>query len=319
LAIQAEHIRKAYASYIAVHDVSLRVPSGSVFGLLGPNGGGKTTTIRMLLNLMLPDSGRIEILGRPANDASLVNRLGYLPEERGLYRKMEVRRVLRFLARIKGLSSSEADRRIDRWIERFTLPGQRQDWDRAKIEELSRGMQQKVQFIGTVLHEPELIVLDEPFSGLDPVNAQALKDTILDLRQQGRTIVFSTHLMDVAERMCDAVAIVNRGQVVLEGTLRDVKAGHHGAPQVAVTFDSGSGDQARAILSDRALVTEIDHHGNHLVVTLAAGVTSQTLLERLVTAGVPIARFDRLEPSLHQIFLQRVGASGVETGMSGHG
>ena len=273
----------------------------------------------MLLNLMLPDSGRIEILGRPANDASLVNRLGYLPEERGLYRKMEVRRVLRFLARLKGLTSREADRRIDSWIERFTLPGQRQDWDRAKVEELSRGMQQKVQFIGTVLHEPELIVLDEPFSGLDPVNAQALKDTILDLRQQGRTIVFSTHLMDVAERMCDAVAIVNRGQVVLEGTLRDVKAGHHGAPQVAVTFDSGSGDQARAILSDRALVTEIDHHGNHLVVTLAAGVTSQTLLERLVTAGVPIARFDRLEPSLHQIFLQRVGASGVETGMSGHG
>jgi ABC-2 type transport system ATP-binding protein len=180
-------------------------------------------------------------------------------------------------------------------------------------------MQQKVQFIGTVLHDPELIVLDEPFSGLDPVNAQALKDTVLDLRRQGRTIVFSTHLMDVAERMCDAVAIVNRGRIVLDGDMRVVKANHPGAPRVAVTFDSGSGDQARAVLSDRTLVSEIDHHGNHLEITLAEGATSQALLERLVTAGVPIARFDRIEPSLHQIFLQRVGASGVEAGMSGHG
>jgi ABC-2 type transport system ATP-binding protein len=318
-AVRLAAVSKRYASHVALDRVSLDIRPGIIFGLLGPNGAGKTSTIRLMMNLMLPDEGRIEVLGRPASDPSLVNRLGYLPEERGLYRKMEVRRVLRFLARLKGLTSREADRRIDSWIERFTLPGQRRDWDKAKVEELSRGMQQKVQFIGTVLHEPELIVLDEPFSGLDPVNAQALKDTILDLRQQGRTIVFSTHLMDVAERMCDAVAIVNRGQVVLDGTLRDVKAGHRGAPRVAVTFDSGGGDQARAVLADRTLVAEIDHHGNHLEITLADGVTSQMLLERLVTAAVPIARFDRLEPSLHQIFLQQVGASGIEAGMSGHG
>jgi ABC-2 type transport system ATP-binding protein len=318
-AVRLSTVSKRYANHVAVDRVSLDIRPGIIFGLLGPNGAGKTSTIRLMLNLMLPDEGRIEILGKPASDPSLVNRLGYLPEERGLYRKMEVRRVLRFLARLKGVATREADRRIDQWLERFTLTGAGRDWGSAKIEELSRGMQQKVQFIGTVLHDPELIVLDEPFSGLDPVNAQAIKDTVLDLRRQGRTIVFSTHLMDVAERMCDAVAIVNRGRIVLDGDMRDVKAEHHGAARVAVTFDSGSGDQAQAILADRTLVAEIDHHGNHLEITLAEGATSQGLLERLVAAKVSIARFDRLEPSLHQIFLQRVGASGVEAGMSGHG
>jgi ABC-2 type transport system ATP-binding protein len=318
-AVRLSTVSKRYANHVAVDRVSLDIRPGIIFGLLGPNGAGKTSTIRLMLNLMLPDEGRIEILGKPASDPSLVNRLGYLPEERGLYRKMEVRRVLRFLARLKGVATREADRRIDHWLERFTLTGAGRDWGSAKIEELSRGMQQKVQFIGTVLHDPELIVLDEPFSGLDPVNAQAIKDTVLDLRRQGRTIVFSTHLMDVAERMCDAVAIVNRGRIVLDGEMRDVKAEHQGAARVAVTFDSGSGEQARAILADRTLVAEIDHHGNHLEITLAAGATSQGLLERLVASQVPIARFDRLEPSLHQIFLQRVGASGVEAGMSGHG
>jgi ABC-2 type transport system ATP-binding protein len=272
-----------------------------------------------MLNLMLPDEGQVEILGCPANDASLVNRLGYLPEERGLYRKMEVRRVLRFLARLKGIASREADRRIDRWLERFAMTGAGRDLGKARVEELSRGMQQKVQFIGTVLHEPELIVLDEPFSGLDPVNAQALKDTVLELRQQGRTIVFSTHLMDVAERMCDAVAIVNRGRIVLNGEMREVKASHPTMSRVTVTFDSGSVDRARAILADQTLVAEIDDHGHHVDVTLAEGASSQQLLTRLVAADVSIARFDRIEPSLHQIFLQRVGATGVEVGMSGHG
>jgi len=299
--------------------VSLRVPVGTIFGLLGPNGGGKTTTIRMILNLMIPDAGRIEVFGRPNGDVALVNRLGYLPEERGLYRKMEVRRVLRFLARLKGIASREADRRIDRWLERFAMTGAGRDLGKARVEELSRGMQQKVQFIGTVLHEPELIVLDEPFSGLDPVNAQALKDTVLELRQQGRTILFSTHLMDVAERMCDAVAIVNRGRIVLNGDMREVKASHPTTPRVAVTFDAGSADRARAILADRSLVSEIDDHGHHVDISLAAGATSQQLLARLVAADVSIARFDRIEPSLHQIFLQRVGATGVEAGMSGHG
>ena len=319
LALQVQGISKAYAQHVAVRTLSLEVPHGAVYGLLGPNGAGKTSSIRMILNIMAPDTGRITVLGRPHDDPALVDRVGYLPEERGLYRKMEVRRVLRFLGELKGLGGSDLDRRIDAWLERMSLRGTGADWGRAKVDELSRGMQQKVQFIGTVLHEPELIVLDEPFSGLDPVNAQALKDTVLELRQQGRTILFSTHLMDVAERMCDAVAIVNRGHIVLNGVMREVKASQPTTPRVAVTFDSGSADRARAILADRSLVADIDDHGHHVDITLAAGATSQQLLARFVAADVSIARFDRIEPSLHQIFLQRVGATGVEAGMSGHG
>jgi ABC-2 type transport system ATP-binding protein len=318
-AIVIREITKRYANHVAVDRLSLEVPRGIIFGLLGPNGAGKTTTIRLILSLMLPDEGSISVLGAHATDREIGDRLGYLPEERGLYRKMKVRRVLRFLARLKGITSNVADKRIDEWLERFALRGAGRDWGEAAVEELSRGMQQKVQFIGTVLHDPELIVLDEPFSGLDPVNAQAIKDTIVDLRRNGRTIVFSTHLMDVAERMCDAVAIVNRGRIVLDGQMKDVKSNYSGPARVSIVFDSGSSDAAAPILADRTLVQQVDDHVNYAEVALASGARSQQLLERLVAANVGIARFDRLEPSLHQVFLDRVGATGVEAGMSGHG
>src|SRR5690606_32938672 len=186
----------------------LNVPCGTVYGLLGPNGAGKTTTIRMLLNIIAPDTGQILLFGQPNVERGVIDRVGYLPEERGLYRKMEVRRVLRFLAELKGVPARQADARIDEWLDRLTLRTAEKDWGRAKVDELSRGMQQKVQFIATMLHDPELVILDEPFSGLDPVNAQALKDTVLDLRRRGKTVIFSTHLMDQAERMCDAVCII---------------------------------------------------------------------------------------------------------------
>ena len=318
-ALELSGVTKRYAKHLAVSEVSLAIRPGTIFGLLGPNGAGKTTTIRLALNLMLPDEGSIRVLGLPANDPSLVNRLGYLPEERGLYRKMTVRRVLRFLARLKGMGTADADRRIDEWLERFNMRTVDRDLATATIDELSRGMQQKIQFIGTVLHDPELVILDEPFSGLDPVNAQAIKDTVVDLRRRGKTIVFSTHLMDVAERMCDTVAIVNGGQIVLNGELRDIKAQFAGPARVSVTFDSGSHEAAALVLADRTLVSEIDDNVNQVEVTLAHGATTQQLLERLVATRVHIARFDRLEPSLHQIFLDRVGATGVEAGMSGHG
>ncbi|HZK77508.1 MAG TPA: ATP-binding cassette domain-containing protein, partial [Gemmatimonadaceae bacterium] len=203
--IEIDNAVKRYAKHVAVRDLSLRVPKGSVYGLLGPNGAGKTTTIRMILNIIAPDSGSIRILGRPANDPKITDHIGYLPEERGLYRKMQVRRVLRFLAELKGMKASDADREIDKWLVKFDLKTPEKDWGLSKIDELSRGMQQKVQFIGTLLHDPELVILDEPFSGLDPINAQALKDTIVDLKQRGKTIIFSTHLMDNAERICDSV------------------------------------------------------------------------------------------------------------------
>src|SRR5215212_8095468 len=239
LAIEVRGVSKRYASHVAVRDLSLRVPRGSVYGLLGPNGAGKTTTIRMILNIIAPDEGTIRILGVPFNDPKITDRVGYLPEERGLYRKMQVRRILRFLAELKGVPGSVADKRITEWLERLDLKTAEKDWGLSKIDELSRGMQQKVQFIGTLLHDPELVILDEPFSGLDPINAQALKDTIVDLRRRGRTVIFSTHLMDNAERLCDAVCIIARGEKVLDGGVADVKTAH-GGRHVALALDGGA-------------------------------------------------------------------------------
>src|SRR5438876_23637 len=199
--IDIQHVTKRFAGHTAVHDLSLEVPAGTVYGLLGPNGAGKTTTIRMILNIIAPDEGTVRIFGQPANDPHITNRVGYLPEERGLYRKMQVRRILKFLAELKGVTGKVADARIDEWLEKLSLKTADKDWGLSKIDELSRGMQQKVQFIGTLLHDPDLVILDEPFSGLDPINAQALKDTIVDLKRRGKTVIFSTHLMENAERL----------------------------------------------------------------------------------------------------------------------
>ena len=233
-AVDIRHVSKRYVGHIAVRDLSLTIPAGTVYGLLGPNGAGKTTTIRMILDIITPDSGTVTVLGRPAGETGLTDQLGYLPEERGLYRKMQVRRVLRFLAALKGVAPREADRRIDRWLDRLGLRGEGRDWGSAKVDELSRGMQQKVQFIGALLHEPRLVILDEPFSGLDPVNAQALKDILLGLRRDGRTVIFSTHIIENAESMCDAVCIIARGEKILDGTIPDVKA-RYGGPVVEQT------------------------------------------------------------------------------------
>jgi ABC-2 type transport system ATP-binding protein len=319
LALHIDRVRKAYANHVAVRDVSLSVPPGTVYGLLGPNGAGKTTTIRMMLNILRPDSGRITMLGLPAGHSDLLNRVGYLPEERGLYKKMQVRRVLRFLGRLKGLSGADADRRIDHWLERLGLRSGGEDWSQARVEDLSRGMQQKVQFAGTMLHDPELVVLDEPFSGLDPVNAQALKDSVLDLRRMGRTVIFSTHVMDAAERMCDAVAIIARGEIVADGSLRALKSQYGGANRVLVIFGGNGRDLARPVLEDRELVARFEDLGQQVEIDLAANAQAQTLLQALVAREVEIVRFDRLEASLHRIFLDKVGATGVEAGVSGHG
>jgi ABC-2 type transport system ATP-binding protein len=318
LAIDIRGISKRYAEHVAVRELSLQVPRGSVYGLLGPNGAGKTTTIRMLLNIIAPDTGSVSILGRPNTDGSVLDRLGYLPEERGLYRKMQVRRLLVFLAELKGVPAREAGRRIDQWMERLSLKTPDKDWGLAKVDELSRGMQQKVQFIGTLLHDPELVILDEPFSGLDPINAQALKDTVVELKRQGRTVIFSTHLMDNAERLCDSVCIIARGEKVLDGTVSGVKAAA-GDRGVALALAGDPTDAVRAVLADRALVARVDDQNRYLELELAPGADAQVLLQRLVAAGAPIERFERVHPSLHRIFLDKVGATGVEEGMSGHG
>jgi ABC-2 type transport system ATP-binding protein len=270
-----------------------------------------------MLNIIAPDEGRILVLGKPNSTPGLTDHIGYLPEERGLYRKMQVHRLLRFLAELKGISRKVADQRIGQWMERLGLKTAEKDWGTAKVDDLSRGMQQKVQFIGTLLHDPDLIILDEPFSGLDPINAQALKDTVVELRRNGKTVIFSTHLMDNAERLCDAVCIIARGEVVLDGPLGEVKA-NHGGRHVALAIESSNGG-VDGILSDRRLVRHVDDSNRYLEVELAEGADPQELLRRVVNAGALVHRFELIQPSLHQIFLDRVGASGVEEGMSGHG
>jgi ABC-2 type transport system ATP-binding protein len=314
-AVDITNVVKRYAGHIAVRDLTLRVPRGSVYGLLGPNGAGKTTTIRMILNIIAPDQGTIEVLGQRNSTAGVLDRIGYLPEERGLYKKMQVRRLLKFLGALKGVSAKDADRRIDVWMERLSLRSPEKDWGQAKVDELSRGMQQKVQFIGALLHEPELVVLDEPFSGLDPINAQALKDTVVELKREGRTVIFSTHLMDSAERLCDAVCIIARGEKVLDGPIEEVRA-EHGGTHVALSLGGSSANGVGVVLNDPRLVARLDDSNRFFEIELTTGADPQLLLRRLLEAGASIQRFELVRPSLHQIFLQKVGAQGIEAGMT---
>jgi len=318
LAIDIRNVVKRYEEHVAVRDLSLQVPRGSVYGLLGPNGAGKTTTIRMILDIILPDSGSINLFGVQNTAPGVMDRVGYLPEERGLYKKMQVRRVLSFLAELKGINAADAARRIDEWLERFSLKTPDKDWGEAKVDELSRGMQQKVQFIATLLHDPELVILDEPFSGLDPINAQALKDAVLELKRRGKTVIFSTHIMDNAEKMCDSVCIISRGEKVLDGRVADVKRAAS-ARHVALSLVGGSQNGVSSVLQDTRLVRKLDDNANYIELELSAAADPQELLHRLLQAGANIERFELMQPSLHQIFLERVGATGIETGMSGHG
>ena len=318
LAIDIRGVTKQYGEHIAVRDLSLQVPRGAVYGLLGPNGAGKTSTIRMILDIIAPDEGSITLFGKRHTDAGVLDRVGYLPEERGLYKKMKVRDVLKFLAELKGVAGSDADARIVTWMERMSLRTPGKDWGDSKVDELSRGMQQKVQFIGTLLHDPELVILDEPFSGLDPINAQALKDTVVELKARGKTVIFSTHIMDNAEKLCDAVCILANGRKVLDGAVSDVKAAHAGRT-VAVAFDGAPSSAVDAVLRNRTLIASMDDQNRYLELELADGASSADLLQQLVTAGATLQRFERVQPSLHRIFLEKVGAHGVEAGMSGHG
>ncbi len=229
-AVEIRNVSKRYASHIAVRDLSLIIPTGTVYGLLGPNGAGKTTTIRMILNIIAPDSGDISLFGYPSSTSGITDIVGYLPEERGLYRKMKVRRALKYLAELKGVPAKVADERITWWLERLGLRTEQRDWGDAKVMELSRGMQQKVQFVSAVLHDPNLVILDEPFSGLDPVNALALQDIVVELRDRGKTVIFSTHIIANAESLCDEVCIIANGEKILDGTVADVKTEYGGPP-----------------------------------------------------------------------------------------
>jgi len=290
-----DHVTKRFGDFTAVNDLSLQVRPGRVFGLIGPNGAGKTTTIRMIVNITIPDSGRIELFGQPMT-ASLQNRIGYLPEERGLYRKMKIGEQLRFFAELKDVPAKEADQRIDRWLQKLQLS----DWKNKRAKDLSKGMQQKVQFITAVIHDPDLLILDEPFSGLDPVNVDLMKETILEYKRDGKTIILSTHQMEIAEKLCDDVCMINRAHKVLDGRLREIRRSFS-RNAVALQITGADG-----LLDDKSLIANVRQNGDDIEVLLAPGTDAQTLLKRLVAAGAVVNKFELAEPSLHDIFIEKV-------------
>jgi ABC-2 type transport system ATP-binding protein len=307
-AVLLDGVTKRFAGHTAVRNLSMTVPTGGIFGLLGPNGAGKSTTIRMIMEIYLADEGRIELFGTPHGARALSDRLGYLPEERGLYKKMKVIEQLIFLGETKGISRSIARQRAGEWLERLGLA----EWTQKKVEDLSKGMQQKVQFAGTLLHDPDLVILDEPFSGLDPVNSQVMKDVVIDIAKRGKTVLFSTHIMEQAERMCDRVVIIARGEKVVDGTLAEIKR-DFGGSHVALTF-SRDKEKATRVLADRSLVASIDDYGATADVALAAGAEADALLGALVGAGVGLTRFELVEASLQSIFIAKVGVEAATAG-----
>jgi ABC-2 type transport system ATP-binding protein len=296
-----DRVTKRFAGNTAVDSLSLSVPQGVIYGLLGPNGAGKSTTLRMIMSIYQPDSGTVELFGDGRSGARHSSRIGYLPEERGLYQKMRVLDVLLFLAEMKGMDRRVARPKAQEWLQRLGL-GDRQ---LRKVNELSKGMQQKVQFISTVLHEPDLLVMDEPFSGLDPVNSQVMRDTVQDLRRRGKTILFSTHIMEQAEKLCDSVCIIARGRKLVDGSLGEVKR-TRGGVHVLIGFDGSSG-AAEVVFADRRLVAKYDGTAQYAELELAGGADPQEVLRALVTSGARLSRFEISEPSLNKIFIDLVG------------
>ena len=293
--VSLERVTKKFGEVCAVDDLSLVVRAGRIYGLIGPNGAGKTTTIRMIVNITAPDRGSIQLFGQTMN-AKLQDRIGYLPEERGLYRKMRVGDQLLFFAELKDFKGKAAKEAVDRWLERMNLT----EWKNRKAEALSKGMQQKVQFIAAVIHDPDLLILDEPFSGLDPINMELLKEIVLEFKESGKTIIFSTHLMELAETICDDICLINRSQKILEGSLRDVKGRF---ARNSVTLRAAGGD---GVLDDRALVSSVKKMSDEVEVLLVAGVDPQMVLKRLLESGARITKFELVEPSLHDIFIEKV-------------
>jgi ABC-2 type transport system ATP-binding protein len=293
--IELNKVRKSYDHFVAVDDLTFNIAQGAVFGLLGPNGAGKTSTIRMMIGITRPDSGEIRLFAKPFERKSL-EKVGYLPEERGLYKKMKVLDQLVFLGQLHGMNAGAAQQKATAWSERLEIS----DWLPKKVEELSKGMQQKIQFIATLMHDPDFIVMDEPFSGLDPVNVVLLKNVLLDLKAQGKTILFSTHQMDTVEKLCDDICLINRGKPVLAGNLKQIKA-HYGKNNVQIEYE-GDGN----FLERSNLVAAYNNYGNYVEVRLAQGADAQQLL-RLVAERSRVSKFELMEPSLEEIFIETVG------------
>ena len=295
--IEVQHVSKHYRAHTALDDVNLTIERGRVFGLLGPNGAGKTTLIRMINNIIKPDSGTILFDGKPLS-ASDVARIGYLPEERGLYRKMKVGEQAIYLARLKGLSSSEAKRRLESWFEKFGI----MPWWDKRVEELSKGMQQKVQFVCTVLHEPELLIFDEPFSGFDPVNAELLKSEIIALRERGSTLIFSTHNMQSVEELCDDIALINQSHLVLSGSVTEVRARYR-LPYYRMTL------AGEWFIDDFGALPIEEHRIEHNQTYLRLKIDDEQGLRDLlglIPMDYPIVRLEHEEPTMNEIFIKTV-------------
>jgi ABC-2 type transport system ATP-binding protein len=294
-AVVLRGVTKAFGEFRAVDRIDLEIPAGEIFGLLGPNGAGKTTTIRMIMDIIRPDTGEVEVLGRKLADGTK-DRIGYLPEERGLYRKMKLVEMLEFQGAIKGMAPAAARKAGSDWLDRLELG----DWKEKKVEELSKGMQQKAQFVAAVMAKPDLLILDEPFSGMDPVNQDLFKDVIVEVNRAGATILFSTHQMDTAERLCKRIALINHGKVALAGVLSELKAGF-GKNSVLMEFE-GEG----SFLGSLPGIARVDDYGQYQEIRLAAGADPQELL-RASVGRLRIRRFEIVSPTLHNIFIELVG------------
>lgn len=303
-AVELTQVTKRFGDHVAVDQLDLSVPAGTVYGFIGPNGSGKTTTLRMILRIFYPDAGRVCVLGEDRGTAA-DDRVGYLPEERGLYKKMKVREILRFYAQLKGMHDCRAE--IDSWLERMDLG----KWADLKVETLSKGMSQKVQFIATIISRPELVVLDEPFSGLDPVNMDVLKNVVLELREQGATVIFSTHDMDVAERMCDTIFMIFRGSKVLDGSLESIQD-RYGSDTIRVRMPAVNGR-----LTAVEGVQRVNDFGQYKELRMAPGANPQAILKQLTEIGT-IEHFELARPSLHDIFVRIAGPEAVEEEVVAH-
>lgn len=297
MALEIEHVSKRFGKYTAVDDLSLSIPEKTIFGFLGANGAGKTTTFRIILGLMDASSGNVSWNGKPV-DYSTSDNIGYLPEERGLYPKQKVKEQLIFLARLKGMSKQEAEKELGRWLERFKVP----DYADKKVEELSKGNQQKIQFIASVLHKPSLLILDEPFSGLDPINVELLKQAVLDLKESGTTIVFSSHRMEHVEQLCENLCILNKGKTVLQGSLKEIKQSF-GKKNLIIHADFDV-----SFLKEYPGVRKSSVTPEGIQLQIEGEEVAGSILQEIIGRGF-IRKFALEEPSLNDIFIEKVGAS----------
>ncbi len=302
-ALEVKNLTKIFDKLVAVDHASFEVPEGSIFGLIGRNGAGKTTTIRMMMGIYLPDDGEVILKGTKVGQ-DFKNQVGYLPEERGLYKKMKVIDTLLYFAEVKGRTGRDVQKKAEDYLKRFELYDRRL----SKMEDLSKGNQQKIQFLTTILHDPEFVILDEPFSGLDPINTNLLKDIILEFKQKGKVVIFSTHLMDFAEKMCDHIAMIDRGKVILQGSLNQIKA-NYARRNVSLTYE---GDIS--FLNGNPIVEKVENYGNTTGIRLKSADQTQQLLKLLIDKNITVKKFDANDISLQEIFIELAGNEDATNG-----